>query len=168
MRIQSPAFQHQGEVPKRFTCQGENISPELSWEGAPKETKFFVLILHDPDAPRRNGFTHWLLYDIPAAIDRVRENVPRHEQLADAALQGRNDSGEIGYTGPCPPTGRHRYFLRLYALREKLGLTAGATADEVQIALDGKVIEQCELMASYQKSGSDASGESSKKSHAAR
>ena len=168
MRIQSPAFQHQGEVPKRFTCQGENISPELSWEGAPKETRFFVLILHDPDAPRRNGFTHWLLYDIPAAIDRVRENVPRHEQLADAALQGRNDSGEIGYTGPCPPTGRHRYFLRLYALREKLGLPAGATADEVQIALDGKVIEQCELMASYQKSGSDASGESSKKSHAAR
>ena len=168
MRIQSPAFQRQGEVPKRFTCQGENISPELSWEGAPKETKFFVLILHDPDAPRRNGFTHWLLYDIPAAIDCVRENVPRHEQLADAALQGRNDSGEIGYTGPCPPTGRHRYFLRLYALREKLGLTAGATADEVQIALDGKIIEQCELMASYQKSGSDASGESSKKSHAAR
>ena len=168
MRIQSPAFQHEGEIPQRFTCQGQNVSPELSWEGAPKETRFFVLILHDPDAPRRNGFTHWLLYDIPAAIDRVRENVPRLEQLADAALQGRNDSGEIGYTGPCPPTGRHRYFLRLYALREKLGLPAGATADEVQIALDGKVIEQCELMASYEKSGSDASGESSKKSHAAR
>jgi Raf kinase inhibitor-like YbhB/YbcL family protein len=166
MRIQSPAFQHEGEFPKRFTCEGENISPEFTWEGAPKETKFFVLILHDPDAPRRNGFTHWLLYDIPGAIDRVRENVPKHEQLADAALQGRNDSGEVGYTGPCPPTGRHRYFLRLYALREKLGLPAGATADEVQIALDGKVIEQCELMATYQKSGT--SRESSKKSHAAR
>ncbi len=167
MRIQSPAFQHEGEFPKRYTCEGENISPELSWEGAPKETKFFVLILHDPDAPRRNGFTHWLLYDIPAAIDRVRENVPGHEQLADAALQGRNDSGEIGYTGPCPPTGRHRYFTRLYALREKLGLPAGATADEVQIALDGKVIEQCELMATYQKSGA-AFREPSKQSHAAR
>jgi Raf kinase inhibitor-like YbhB/YbcL family protein len=167
MRIQSPAFQQEGEFPKRYTCEGENISPELSWEGAPKETKFFVLILHDPDAPRRNGFTHWLLYDIPAAIDRVRENVPRHEQLADAALQGRNDSGEIGYTGPCPPTGRHRYFTRLYALREKLGLPAGAAADEVQIALDGKVIEQCELMATYQKSGA-AFGKPSKQSHAAR
>jgi len=165
MRIQSPVFQHEGEFPKRFTCEGEDISPELSWDGAPKETKFFVLILHDPDAPRRNGFTHWLLYDIPAAIDRVRENVPRQEQLADAAVQGRNDSGEIGYMGPCPPAGRHRYFLRLYALRERLGLPAGATAGEVQIALDGKVIEQCELMATYQRSGAR---EPSKKSHAAR
>jgi Raf kinase inhibitor-like YbhB/YbcL family protein len=168
MRIQSPAFQHEGEIPQRFTCQGQNVSPELSWEGAPKGTKFFVLILHDPDAPRRNGFTHWVLYDIPAAIDRVRENVPKLEQLADAALQGRNDSGEIGYTGPCPPAGRHRYFLRLYALREKLGLAAGASADEVQIALDGKVIEQCELMATYQKSGPTASPGFSKESHAAR
>ena len=165
MRILSPVLQHEGEFPKRFTCEGENISPELSWEAAPKETKFFVLILHDPDAPRRNGFTHWLLYDIPAAIDRVRENVPKHEQLADAALQGRNDSGETGYMGPCPPTGRHRYFLRLYALRERLGLPAGATADEVQVALDGKVIEQSEIMATYQRSGTR---ETSKKSHAAR
>jgi len=167
MRIQSPAFPHGGEFPRRYTCEGENISPEFFWDGAPKEAKFLVLILHDPDAPRRNGFTHWLLYDIPAAIDCVRENVPRHEQLADAALQGRNDSGEIGYTGPCPPTGRHRYFARLYALRDKLGLPAGATADEVQLALDGKVIEQCELMATYQKSGA-ASRESAKKSHAGR
>jgi Raf kinase inhibitor-like YbhB/YbcL family protein len=167
MRIQSPAFPHGGEFPRRYTCEGENISPEFSWDGAPKEAKFLVLILHDPDAPRRNGFTHWLLYDIPAAIDCVRENVPRHEQLADAALQGHNDAGEIGYTGPCPPTGRHRYFARLYALRDKLGLPAGATADEVQLALDGKVIEQCELMATYQKSGA-ASRESAKKSHAGR
>ena len=165
MRILSPVFRHEGELPKRYTCEGENISPELSWEDVPKETKFFVLILHDPDAPRRNGFTHWLLYDVPAAIDRLHENFPRHEQLAGGALQGRNDSGEIGYMGPCPPTGRHRYFLRLYALREKLGLPADATADEVQLALDGKVIEQCELMASYQRSGTR---EPARKTHAAR
>jgi len=164
MRIQSPAFQQQGEFPKRYTCEGESISPEFSWDGAAKETKFFVLIIHDPDAPRPNGFTHWLLYDIPAAIDRVRENVPKHEQLADAALQGRNDSGEIGYIGPCPPSGRHRYFTRLYALREKLGLPAGATVAEVQVAMDGKVIEQCEIMATYQRSGR----ETSIKSHAVR
>jgi Raf kinase inhibitor-like YbhB/YbcL family protein len=151
MRLQSPAFPQQGEVPTRFTCEGENVSPELAWEEAPKETKSFVLILHDPDAPRRNGFTHWLLYDIPATIHRVREHVPKAAQLADAGVQGRNDSGEIGYTGPCPPSGRHRYFARLYALREKLDLPAGATAAEVQIALDGKLIEQTELMATYQK-----------------
>jgi Raf kinase inhibitor-like YbhB/YbcL family protein len=151
MRLQSPAFPPEGEFPARFTCEGENVSPELAWEEAPKETRSFVLILHDPDAPRRNGFTHWLLYDIPATINRVREHVPKAAQLADAGVQGRNDSGEIGYTGPCPPSGRHRYFARLYALREKLGLPAGATAAEVQIALDGKVIEQTELMATYQK-----------------
>jgi Raf kinase inhibitor-like YbhB/YbcL family protein len=151
MRLQSPAFPHEGQFPTRFTCEGENVSPELAWEEAPKETRSFVLILHDPDAPRRNGFTHWLLYDIPATINRVREHVPTAAQLADAGVQGRNDSGEIGYTGPCPPSGRHRYFARLYALREKLGLPAGATAAEVQIALDGKVIEQTELMATYQK-----------------
>lgn len=167
MRVQSPAFPHGGEFPKRYTCEGENISPELSWDGVPKEAKFLVLILHDPDSPRPNGFTHWLLYDIPASMDRFRENVPRHEQLADGARQGRNDSGEIGYAGPCPPAGRHRYFVRLYALREKLGLSAGATADEVRLALDGKVIEQCELMATYQKSG-DLSPETAKKSHAGR
>jgi Raf kinase inhibitor-like YbhB/YbcL family protein len=164
MRIQSPAFQHEGEFPQRYTCEGENISPEFSWDGAAKETKFFVLIMHDPDAPTRNGFTHWLVYDIPAAIGCVRENVPQQEQLADAALQGRNDAGEIGYIGPCPPAGRHRYVTRLYALREKLGLPPGATVAEVQVALDGKVIEQCELMATYQRSGR----EPSMKSHAAR
>ena len=151
MRLISPVFRNDEEFPKRFTCEGENISPELSWEEAPKETKSFVLILHDPDAPRRNGFTHWVLYDIPPTITRVRENVPKVAQLADAGMQGRNDSGEFGYTGPCPPSGRHRYFARLYALREKLGLPAGATAAEVQTALDGKVIEQTELMATYQK-----------------
>jgi len=157
MPIQSPAFEHEGEFPKRHTCEGENVSPGLFWDGAPKETKFFVLALHHPDAPQRNGFTHWLLYDIPAAIARVRENVPGYEQ-----------SGEIGYTGPCPPSRRHRYFARLYAVREKLGLPAGATADEVRMALGDKVIEQCELMATYEKSGSRASGGISKKSHAAR
>lgn len=168
MRLLSPDIKNESEFPKRFTCEGENISPEFSWEDAPKEAKFFVLILHDPDAPRRNGFTHWLLYDIPGAINRVRENVPRKAQLADAGLQGRNDSGEIGYTGPCPPTGRHRYFTRLYALREKLSLPAGATSSEVQTALDGKVIEQCELMATYEKSGAAAPSEAAKKSHASR
>ncbi len=151
MRLRSPAFRHQGEFPTRFTCEGENISPELSWEEAPKETRSFVLILHDPDAMRRNGFTHWLLYDIPSTINRIRENVPKAAQLADAGVQGRNDSGELGYVGPCPPSGRHRYLARLYALSEKLGLPAGATSAEVQTALDGKVIEQAELMATYQK-----------------
>jgi Raf kinase inhibitor-like YbhB/YbcL family protein len=86
MRLVRPVFQNNQEFPKRFTCEGENISPELSWDEAPKETKSFVLILHDPDAPRRNGFTHWALYDIPPTISRLRENLPRAAQLADAGM----------------------------------------------------------------------------------
>jgi len=152
MHLLSPAFQNQGEIPKRFTCEGDNISPELSWQEAPKDTKSFVLIFHDPDAPGRNGFTHWILYDIPSGINRLRENVPKEAQLADTGRQGRNDSGEIGYTGPCPPSGRHRYYARLYALRERLNLPAGPNATEVQNALHSKIIEQAELMATYQKS----------------
>jgi len=110
-----------------------------------------VLIVHDPDGSRRNGFTHWLPYDIPASTVRVRENVPTEGQLSGNGLQGRNDSDDIGYTGPCPPSGRHRYFARLYALREKLNLRPGASAAEVQTALDGKVIEQTELLGTYEK-----------------
>jgi Raf kinase inhibitor-like YbhB/YbcL family protein len=160
MRLLSPAMQHEGKFPKRYTCEGENISPELSWDGAPKETRAFVLILHDPDAERRNGFTHWLLYDIPPNVNRLRENIPKEGRLADAGLQGRNDSGQLGYTGPCPPSGKHRYFARLYALRKKLDLPDGATAAEVEGSLEGKVIEQTELMATYEKGQSREKGQS--------
>ena len=149
MRLRSSAFENEGTIPDRFTYRGDNVSPEFFWEDAPKETKSFVLILHDPDAPRRDGFTHWLLYDIPPNVMRIREDLPKKAPVTDSGFQGINDSGELGYTGPCPPSGRHRYFARLYALREELNLAPGATAQQVNAALEGKVIEQTEMLARY-------------------
>lgn len=152
MRLMSSSFQNQGSIPRQFTCEGENISPEFYWEETPLETKSFVLILHDPDAPGANGFTHWLLYNIPPTVTHVREDLPQNAPVADSGLQGKNDSGKLGYTGPCPPSGTHRYFARLYALRQQLQLDPGATTtQEVQLALQGKVIGQTELVATYGK-----------------
>jgi Raf kinase inhibitor-like YbhB/YbcL family protein len=151
MKLTSPAFAHEGSIPKQFTCEGENISPELSWTDAPKEAKSFALILHDPDAPRENGFTHWVVYNIPPTVNRIAENVPRNASIPGLGLQGRNDSGKVGYMGPCPPSGTHRYFARLYALRVELEPGPNVTYAEVLAAMQGKIIEEAEHMGTYAK-----------------
>ena len=156
MKLTSPVFSHGDPIPKQFTCEGQDISPALSWTDAPKETKSFVLILHDPDAPRANGFTHWVVYNIPPDVSRIEENVPRNPSVQNLGLQGRNDSGKVGYMGPCPPSGVHRYFARLYALRDNLDLPPSATYSEVIDAMQGKIIETDELMGTYAKTGQKA------------
>jgi hypothetical protein len=135
----------------RYTCEGENISPELSWEGAPPETKSFVLIVHDPDAPRTNGFTHWMLYNIPPTATEIPENIPEGPRVSGLGLQGKNDAGKIGYVGPCPPSGTHRYFIRLFALQKELDLAPAAAAPELQSAMHDHIIGQAELMGTYAK-----------------
>jgi hypothetical protein len=150
MRLASTAYGAGQPIPRRFTCEGENLSPDYSWEGAPKETKAFALIIHDPDAPKKDGFTHWLLYNIPANVTQLREGVPKDLEVPGTGMQGRNTEGKVGYTGPCPPSGSHRYFARLYALRKMLALGPGADVKEVQDALEGIVIEQTELMGTYE------------------
>ncbi len=152
MQLTSSAFQQDGPIPRRFTCEGQNISPEFAWQDAPKETKSFVFLIHDPDAPRKDGFAHWVLYNIPATVASIEENVPpKRAAMEGLGLQGKNDSGKIGYTGPCPPSGTHRYFARVYALRQKLDLQPGATYQEVIAAMEGKIIEHAELMGTYAK-----------------
>ena len=151
MRIMSSAFSHEERIPTRYTCEGENISPEITWEGAPPETAAFTLILHDPDAPRTDGFTHWMVYNIPAIVTRIPEEIPEGPRLSGLGLQGKNDAGTIGYVGPCPPSGTHRYYLRLFALRKQLDLGPGATAAEVQSAMHDHIIEQAELMGTYER-----------------
>ena len=151
MRITSSAFGQGDRIPTRYTCEGEDISPEITWEGAPAETAAFALILHDPDAPRTNGFTHWMVYNIPRDITRIRENVAEGARATGVGLQGKNDAGKIGYVGPCPPSGTHRYFLRLFALRKELDLAPGATPQEVQSAMHDHIIERAELMGTYAK-----------------
>jgi Raf kinase inhibitor-like YbhB/YbcL family protein len=156
MKLTSLAFSHGGSIPQQFTCEGQNISPALFWSDAPKETKSFALILHDPDAPRKDGFVHWLVYNIPSNVNQIAENVPHNASIQGLGLQGRNDSDKVGYMGPCPPSGTHRYFARLYALRAELQLGPNATYAEVIAAMQGKIIEEAELMGTYAKTGRKA------------
>jgi len=156
MQLVSADFSPGGAIPSRFTCEGENVSPEFSWKEAPIGTKSFALILHDPDAPRAGGFTHWVLYNIPAEKGHLDPNVSHEEHVPATGMQGRNDSGEIGYTGPCPPSGTHRYYARLFALDTEVRLPPGATHDELTQAMEGHVLERAELMGTYRKKAEQA------------
>jgi Raf kinase inhibitor-like YbhB/YbcL family protein len=156
MRLTSPAFSPENPIPRRFTCEGENVNPELSWQDAPPAAKAFVLIVHDPDAPRAGGYTHWVLYNLPAQANRIPENLPRQETVPGFGLQGKNDAGKIGYTGPCPPSGQHRYFFRLSALDREISIAPGATLKEVAEAMSKHVIDRAELMGTYARQSEQA------------
>jgi Raf kinase inhibitor-like YbhB/YbcL family protein len=149
MELKSSAYPAGGKIPVRYTCEGENISPALSWEDAPVGTKSFALILHDPDAPREGGFTHWVVYDVDSSTSRIKENTPRQGKVDGLGMQGKNDSGRIGYMGPCPPSGTHRYIMRLFALDTKLNLKPGALHEEVETSMRGHLVEEATLMATY-------------------
>ncbi len=151
MQLTSSDFTRGGAIPSRFTCEGDNVSPEFSWKDVPAQTKSFALIVHDPDAPRAGGFTHWVLYNIPANKGHLDPEVPKQAQVPGTGTQGKNDSGEIGYAGPCPPSGTHRYYARLFALDGELRLPPGATHRELIQAIEGRVIATAELMGTYQK-----------------
>jgi Raf kinase inhibitor-like YbhB/YbcL family protein len=151
MQLTSAAYQQGAFIPVRYTCEGDNISPEFSWRDAPGQTKSFALLIHDPDAPRAGGFTHWVLYNIPPGTGSIQENVRKNEKVLDVGTQGRNDAGEIGYTGPCPPFGTHRYYARLFALDSVLALPPGATHEELRAAMEGHVLTRAELMGKYAK-----------------
>jgi hypothetical protein len=149
MTLTTNAFTPGGTIPRKFTCEGPDISPALKWSGAPGGTQSYALIADDPDAPV-GTWVHWVLYDLPAGTVELAENVPKQEQLPSGALQGRNDFRKIGYGGPCPPPGpAHRYFFKLYALDTKLNLKPGATKAEVEKAMKGHVLAQAELMGKY-------------------
>jgi Raf kinase inhibitor-like YbhB/YbcL family protein len=154
MTLISSAFEADGEIPRRFTCQGEDLSPALAWSGAPAETKSFALIVDDPDAPDparpRMTWVHWLLYDLPSDASELPEGVaPAH--LPVGARQGRNDWKRTGYGGPCPPIGRHRYFHKLYALDALLGDLGEPVKAELERAMAGHILASVELVGTYQK-----------------
>lgn len=152
LQLTSTAFREGEMIPKRYTRDGENISPPLKWLDPPKGTESLALICDDPDAPRK-VWTHWLVYNIPAESRELAEGVPPVEMLPNGTLQGKNDFDKIGYGGPAPPAGPpHRYFLKLYALDLRLEedeLAAGATRDELIEAIDGHVLESSQLMGLY-------------------
>jgi Raf kinase inhibitor-like YbhB/YbcL family protein len=149
LQLTSTAFSAGEMIPKRFTCNGADVSAPLVWNDAPVGTESFALIVDDPDAPV-GTWVHWVLYDLPASTRELAEGVTKQQQLPSGARQGRNDFGRIGYGGPCPPPGKpHRYFFKLYALDAKLNLKAGATKADLERALKGHVLGQAELMGRY-------------------
>lgn len=138
-------------VPRRFTCDGEDVSPAVSWEGAPPETETYVLILDDPDAPG-GGYTHWIVFNIPVGVSSLPEALPQIERLFNSGVQGMNDSGGIGYHGPCPPPGRmHHYRLTLYALDTALDLDPGVPPQRILESMRGHILDKAELISPYQR-----------------
>jgi len=151
MQLISPVFSHQGTIPVPYTCDGQDLSPPLRWDDVPPTTQSFALICDDPDAPR-GTFVHWVLFNLPADRRSLPEGVPGDRVLADGGIQGKNDFGNFGYGGPCPPSGSHRYFFKLYALDRALDLPPGATKSQVITAMQGHQVAKAELIGNYQRS----------------
>lgn len=153
--LKSNAFNHEGEIPKKYTCQGEDIAPNLEWDGVPEGTRSLVLIVDDPDAPDPKApkmtWVHWVVYNIPLGTGGFPEGATLSD-LPSEAGNGLNDWKRVGYGGPCPPIGRHRYFHKLYALDTVLAAMDNPVKADVEAAMAGHVIEQAVLMGTYEKS----------------
>lgn len=150
IKIESPAFKYGDFIPSIYTCDGANISPPLKWEGIPEGTKSIALICDDPDAPI-GDWVHWVLYNIPPETKELKENIPPEKILKDNSIHGLNDWKKYGYGGPCPPSGVHRYYFKIFALDIKLNLGPGATKKQLLDAMKGHIISQGELMGKYQR-----------------
>jgi Raf kinase inhibitor-like YbhB/YbcL family protein len=148
MKLESSAFSANGLIPPKYTCDGQDISPPLSWDEPPAETQSLALIVDDPDAPGRI-FVHWVLYDIPPQVRQLTEKIAPQKTLPNGGIQGKNDFGKFGYGGPCPPSGTHRYFFKLYALDRPLELASAATKDQLEAAMDGHILAAAELIGRY-------------------
>ncbi|KXB04626.1 hypothetical protein AKJ48_01950 [candidate division MSBL1 archaeon SCGC-AAA261O19] len=151
MKLSSSAFENGKEIPSKYTCEGDDVSPPLSIEEVDPGTESLALVVDDPDAPGR-VFDHWIIWNIPADADSIPEGVPPDEivESLDGAIQGRNDFGAIGYRGPCPPEGpAHRYRFKLYALDTTLDLKPGSSKEELEAAVEGHVIGEVGLAGKY-------------------
>jgi len=149
--LRSTAWEPGGAIPMDHSCDGRDLSPPLSWTGTPENTKSFALIVDDPDAPA-GTWVHWVLYDIPATVRELVQDVPSKNKVPGVGTQGFNDFGHVGYGGPCPPRGpAHRYVFTLHALDTELGLPARKTKRDVLKAMEGHVLGHAELMGRYQR-----------------
>lgn len=141
--LRSPAFKEGEAIPSKYTCDGENISPPLLFENTPQGTKSLVLIVDDPDAPSKT-WVHWVVYNIPATTAEAKEG-----KALSGSIEGLNDFGDRSYGGPCPPSGTHRYFFKLYALDQLLSLKEGATKEQVEKAMQPHILAEAQLMGTY-------------------
>jgi Raf kinase inhibitor-like YbhB/YbcL family protein len=155
LSITSNAFSDGGAMPSKYTGDGDDLSPPLEWRGAPDGTRAFALIVDDPDAPDpakpKRTFVHWVVADIPGTTTSVREGASVRS-MPPGAVEGKNDADGLGYTGPYPPIGRHRYFFKLYALDQPVRLTEGHTKADLLRAIEGHVIATAQLVGTYQRS----------------
>nr|VFK42153.1 MAG: hypothetical protein BECKTC1821E_GA0114239_10176 [Candidatus Kentron sp. TC]VFK58731.1 MAG: hypothetical protein BECKTC1821F_GA0114240_10268 [Candidatus Kentron sp. TC] len=154
--LQSEAFAHLEEIPGKYTCEGEDVSPPLQWQDMPPEAKSLVLIVDDPDAPDPDApkmtWVHWVLYNLPPDANGLPEAVDSN-RLPPGTREGSNDWGRVGYGGPCPPIGRHRYFHKLYALDVMLDDLDEPDKAELEAVMEGHIIANVELVGTYRKSG---------------
>jgi Raf kinase inhibitor-like YbhB/YbcL family protein len=150
MDLKSRAFEEGGIIPKKHTCDGEDISPPLEWTSVGDGTKTLALICDDPDAPG-GTWVHWVIFNIPGDTRDLAENIPPKKELPNGAKQGTNDFRKIGYGGPCPPGGTHRYYFKIYSLDTDLNLEAGATKTQLLQAMKGHVLGEGQLMGKYRR-----------------
>ena len=148
IKVTSPTFEEGGMIPSKYTADGQNISPPLKWEGVPDGTKSLALISDDPDAPV-GTWVHWVMWNIPADVAELTENVPPDEDLPDGSRQGITDFGRHGYGGPAPPSGTHRYYFKIYALDTNLDLPSSSTKSDLLKAMQGHVLAEGQLMGKY-------------------
>ncbi len=148
--ITSSAFEEGGLIPPKYTCDGDDISPPLQWDPVPEGTKSIALISDDPDAPM-GTWVHWVLFNLPADTRELQENIPKDEILPNGARQGISDFHRIGYGGPCPPSGTHRYFFKIYALDTELDLDAGAGKSDLLNAMEGHILAEGQLIGKYKR-----------------
>jgi hypothetical protein len=152
IEITSPAFLPGGTIPKQYTCDGEGANPALMWSGVPADAKSLALTMEDPDAPS-GLFVHWVIFNMPPTLTGLQEGLPKDAKLPDGTIQGLNGRNQPGYTGPCPPSGTHRYFFRIYALDTALNLPETTNRDKLFNAVQGHVIAWGQLYGTYQRSG---------------
>ena len=148
LELVSTAFVHEGPIPVQYSCDGSDVSPPLQWDEPPEGTVSFALIADDPDAPFRT-WVHWVLYNLPAGTRALAEAVPPDAEPPIGGRHGQNSWKRLGYGGPCPPSGTHRYFFKLYALDAALDLEPGASAEQVRQAMEGHILAEGELMGTY-------------------
>jgi hypothetical protein len=148
MQLHTTAFKEEEAIPRKYSCDGQDVSPPLSWSQAPEGAKSFVLIADDPDAPG-GTWVHWVYYDIPREVRELPEGVEPTEHPGPGGTQGVNDFGNIGYGGPCPPGGEHRYYFKLYAIDKELKLKPGLSKKKVLSTIEGHVLDEARIMGTF-------------------
>jgi Raf kinase inhibitor-like YbhB/YbcL family protein len=150
MKISSSSFKEGEMIPSKYTCDGDNISPHLTWISYPENTISFAIISDDPDAPA-GDWVHWVVYNIPTSVNELKENFPKDKTFENGTKQGTTDFGRTGYDGPCPPNGTHRYYFKLYALDIPINKDAGMTKQELLKAMEGHIVAEVQLIGKYKR-----------------